>query len=157
MLALPHQMRRQNRQYGGIKMGWSIGFDDDWNRDVGYGVPAVCDHPECSADIDRGLSYVCGSDPYGGANGCGLYFCEKHLFFKKVENKRTIQVPGEEEICVTLCDRCYHGEKPFKPKPDTREWINHKLTDESWQQWREKNTKEVKSLKTELIKPEKSK
>lgn len=23
-------------------MGWSIGFDSNWNRDVGYGVPATC-------------------------------------------------------------------------------------------------------------------
>lgn len=26
-------------------MGWSIGYDDKWFRDIGYGVPAYCDHP----------------------------------------------------------------------------------------------------------------
>ena len=26
-------------------MGWSIGFDSKWNRDIGYGVPATCDYP----------------------------------------------------------------------------------------------------------------
>lgn len=41
-------------------MGWSIGFDSNWNRDIGYGVPAFCDHPGCTAEIDRGLAYVCG-------------------------------------------------------------------------------------------------
>jgi len=50
-------------------MGWSIGFDSSWNRDIGYGVPAYCDHPKCSKKIDRGLSYVCGGEPYGGGGG----------------------------------------------------------------------------------------
>lgn len=47
-------------------MSWSVGWDPNWRRDIGYGVPAVCDHPECGVAIDRGLSYVCGSDPFGG-------------------------------------------------------------------------------------------
>ncbi len=37
-------------------MGWSIGYDDNWKRDIGYGVRATCDHPACNAKIDRGLS-----------------------------------------------------------------------------------------------------
>lgn len=37
-------------------MGWSIGFDTRWKRDIGYGVPAECDHPTCGAQIDRGLA-----------------------------------------------------------------------------------------------------
>jgi len=37
----------------------------------GYGVPDVCNHPECSAEIDRGLSYLC--------YGCTGYFCGAHL------------------------------------------------------------------------------
>ena len=44
-------------------MGWSIGFDTRWNRDIGYGVPAYCDHPGCNKEIDRGLSHVCGGEP----------------------------------------------------------------------------------------------
>lgn len=32
-------------------MGWSIGWDSTWQRDIGYGVPALCDHPNCSAVI----------------------------------------------------------------------------------------------------------
>jgi len=52
-------------------MGWSIGFDSRWNRDIGYGVPAYCDHPKCNEEIDRGLAYVCcGEQPYGGEHGC---------------------------------------------------------------------------------------
>ena len=50
-------------------MGWSIGYDSNWDRDIGYGVPAYCDHPDCNEEIDRGLSYVCGGEPYGGDRG----------------------------------------------------------------------------------------
>ena len=55
-------------------MGWSLGYDSNWNRDIGYGVPAYCDHPYCNEEIDRGLSYVCGDALYGGDRGCGLFF-----------------------------------------------------------------------------------
>jgi len=64
-------------------MSWSIGFDEYWQRDIGYGVTAHCDHPGCEQKIDRGLSYVCGGFPFGGAYGCGLHFCEKHLSFHR--------------------------------------------------------------------------
>ena len=104
-------------------MGWSVGYDEQWQRDIGYGVPAICDHPGCGAEIDRGLSFVCGGEPYGGEKGCGLYFCSKHLLY--VSSKRP-----------QLCTRCAHGRKPFPPTPDTPEWIQHKETDPSWAKWR---------------------
>lgn len=113
-------------------MGWSIGYDTNWERDIGYGVPAVCDHPDCDEEIDRGLSYVCGGDAYGGDHGCGLFFCDNHL--------NAVPVPvGEEdenEDYVPLCERCAAGKEPFEPKPDTEEWTNHKMTHESWAEWR---------------------
>jgi hypothetical protein len=106
-------------------MGWSIGFDDNWKRDIGYGVPAVCDHPKCQAEIDRGLSYVCGGEPYGGDLGCGLYFCSAHLYF------------GRAKDAPQLCLKCYrYDHKPYKPKPDTKEWVDFKMTDPSWAAWR---------------------
>lgn len=109
-------------------MGWSIGFDERWKRDIGYGVPAWCDYPGCYEEIDRGLSYVCGGDPYGGERGCGLYFCwEHHPYFR------------EEEDARQLCERCFAGKKPFRPSLDIEEWIHHKLTDESWAEWRKEN------------------
>lgn len=104
-------------------MGWSIGFDDHWQRWIGYGVPAWCDHPGCYEHIDRGLSYVCGGEPYGGEEGCGLYFCAKHLCFA-----------DEKEHQV--CERCSKGRKPFIPSLDSDEWIEHQMTDESWADWR---------------------
>ena len=103
-------------------MGWSIGYDDKWERDIGYGVPCLCDHPDCNKEIDRGLSYVCGSHPYGGDEGCGLYFCGAH------------QTNGLQQ-----CERCAEGKPPFDPKPDVAEWTKWKMTDESWAEWRKEN------------------
>lgn len=115
-------------------MGWSIGYDDNWQRDIGYGVPAICDHPECDESINRGLSYVCGSEPYGGARGCGLYFCERHR-----------SGPAGD-----LCERCCHGADPFAAKPDVQRWNEWKLTDESWSQWRRKNPDQVAKLNAQV-------
>lgn len=101
-------------------MGWTLGFDTTWNRDIGYGVPAICDHPDCNERIDRGLAYVCcNQQPYGGEDGCGLYFCEKHS-------------DGGGK-----CEQCAADDLPFEPKPDLQEWIDFKLTDPSWETWRQ--------------------
>ncbi len=111
-------------------MSWSIGYDDYWKRDIGYGVPAFCDHPACSEEIDRGLAFVCGGEPYGGDEGCGLYFCGKH----------------QKLALMQMCYRCANGQRPFNAKPDHPRWINHKLTDESWKEWRDKNPEAVAKL-----------
>ncbi len=108
-------------------MGWSVGFDTNWYRDVGYGVPATCDQPGCGERIDRGLGYVCGGQPFGGEHGCGLYFCEAH--------------GGGER-----CERCYDDADPFDPTPDVEEWIRHKLTDESWAPWRAEHPEQVAEM-----------
>jgi len=110
-------------------MGWAVGYDSNWERDIGYGVPAICDHPDCNAEIDRGLGYVCGDDVYGGDRGCGLFFCQKHSL-----SPMSPKLPGR------LCERCYPRQrKPFEAKPDTVEWMRWKLRDESWAQWRTDN------------------
>ena len=108
-------------------MGWSIGYDSNWDRDIGYGVPAYCDQPFCHEKIDRGLSYVCGNEPYGGDQGCGLYFCAEHM------------------QCV-VCERCMADDRPFEPKPDHPEGVNWKLTDDSWEQWRDENPEKTQEL-----------
>ena len=121
-------------------MSWSIGYDSNWKRDIGYSVPAYCDFPGCGKEIDRGLSRVCGGEPYGGERGCGLYFCTDHLL---MANARV----GGETRWIQLCSRCAPRiKKPFKPTPDHPEWIHHKLTDESWQKWRDENPEEVQRL-----------
>jgi hypothetical protein len=38
-----------------------------------------------------------------------------------------------------VCERCASNEPPFDPKPDIKEWVLHKLTDPSWEQWRVDN------------------
>lgn len=119
-------------------MGWAVGYDHNWRRDIGYGVPAVCDHPGCNEEINRGLAYVCGGEPYGGEDGCGLHFCGKHL---------RLGVEGKER---QVCERCAKGQEPFAPKPDTAEWMRWKLTDPSWQQWRDENPAEVADMQKRI-------
>lgn len=114
-------------------MSWSIGFDDSWNRDIGYGVPAWCDHPKCAAEIDRGLSYVCcGDEPYGGEHGCGLYFCATHRGY------------------YGQCARCRNRKPAYTPKPDHPRWIRHKLDDQSWAEWRASEPDQVEVLRVSL-------
>lgn len=108
-------------------MSWSIGFDEKWQRDIGYGVPAYCDHPGCEEKIDRGLAHVCGGFPYGGDHGCGLYFCEGHLVHHRFRGM---------EYGASFCKRCITYKPPYAPKPDHPEWQNHKATDPSWAEWR---------------------
>lgn len=115
-------------------MGWSIGYDPNYRRDIGYGVPAICDHPGCDKEIDRGLGYVCGGEPYGGDEGCGLFFCGEHLAYY---NRGTDTKP---EWSRQLCSCCgEETETQFDPKPDTQEWIDWKMTDDSWETWRSEN------------------
>lgn len=127
-------------------MGWSIGYDSHWERDIGYGVPAYCDHPGCKEEIDRGLAYVCGGEPYGGDRGCGLYFCGKHrrLYFVRSDGEMQYR-----ELCKQCAPRRH---KPFTPTPDCPDWIKHKLIDESWQQWRDENPDKVEALKEAIKK-----
>lgn len=104
-------------------MGWCIG---EYNgREIGYGVPAECDQPGCREKIDRGLGYVCGGEPYGGEAGCGLFFCEQHRRHWRKDKP--------------VCSRCANYRSAYSPKPDTDEWIKHKLTDPTWQRWCQEN------------------
>lgn len=103
-------------------MGWSIRFDRKWKRDIGYGVPAYCDHPGCGAEIDRGLGFVCrDQQPYGGEDGCGLYFCSAHR--------------GHQ---------CSH--EGLSASADHPDWIAWKLTDESWAKWRQEHPEQVREM-----------
>lgn len=118
-------------------MSWAVGYDEKWKRDIGYGVPAFCDHPGCKTQIDRGLSYVCcDNQPYGG-EGCGLYFCEDHIEWN-------------EALSAHTCKRCAEDLEPFDPSPDHPDWINWKLTDESWAPWRAENPDAVAMLTSHL-------
>lgn len=123
-------------------MGWSLGYDNNWHRDIGYAVPAICDFPTCSEEIDRGLGNVCGDEPYGGELGCGLFFCGKHL---TIHNFR-----GKDNF-ANVCQRCDKHKPPFDPKPDVWKWMVWKLVHDSWQKWRDANPDEVNKIKENLI------
>jgi len=110
-------------------MGWAVGEDTRFGmeRDIGYGVPAICDHPGCGKPIDRGLGYVCGGDVYGGDDGCGLFFCGEHLSHR-IEDEGT----KDEHWTPALCDRCHEYEPHFDLTPDVHEWILWKACHPSW-------------------------
>lgn len=99
-------------------MGWSIGYDDRWHRDIGYGVPAYCDHPGCDAEIDRGMGWKCE----GEGCGCGKFYCEQH---RHVASAHTHDAPPSREHPL---------------------WINHLLTHDSWQKWRDQHPAKVAVL-----------
>lgn len=134
-------------------MGWSIGYDETWQRDIGYGVVAYCDHPDCDKEIDRGLDHVCANqEPRGGA-GCGLYFCDEH---------HNCYVEEDDDL-DNCCERCRGGKESFNVKPEHPLWIQFKMTDYSWRTWRKENghpepTKEDraawKKVEREFIKKE---
>jgi hypothetical protein len=113
-------------------MSWAVGYDTTWDRWIGYGVPAQCDYPGCEARIDRGLGYVCGAEPYGGEDGCGLYFCGEHG-------------GGSPD-----CDHAFKDDPWYRPSPDSREWLTHQLTDESWAEWRAENSEWVADIRAQL-------
>ena len=102
-------------------MGYSIGYDSKWKRDIGYGVPAYCDHPGCDEEIDRGMGWQCESEKCG----CKKYYCATHLYSTK---KHT------------------HDAPPVRWHPD---WRDHVLSDASWAGWRRKNKAEVEKLRAE--------
>ena len=112
-------------------MSYSIGERD--GRDIGYGVPSVCDHPRCNEIIDRGMGYVCDADE--GRKGCGLFFCSKH---------------GGG----SLCKRCETYKTPYQEKPDLLLWIAFKLFDPSWEKWRDENPATVALYQHRLETPQ---
>ena len=119
-------------------MSWAVGYDSKWQRDIGYRVPSICDHPKCNKEIHRGLSYVCGSEAYGGANGCGLFFCDNHLGTDTKHNG-------------SFCENCINENgEVFTPTQDTDEWTNHKLTHPSWSGWRKHTPKTINDLSKQI-------
>ncbi len=96
------------KDWKGFKMGWSHGVDTnrkEGDQDIGYGVAADCDEAECAVEIDRGLGYICGGDPYGGESGCGRFFCAGHLDYYFTNDKDEIMSP---QLCVE-CGKLYEA------------------------------------------------
>lgn len=81
-------------------MGWSYGINPDrpeGDQGIGYSVVAKCDKPDCAAEIDRGVSYACGGEHFGGEYGCGGYFCPDHLKY---------EFDDKDNMSPQLCFEC---------------------------------------------------
>ena len=86
-------------------MAWGDVGDDQWGRALGWAIKAVCDEPGCTADIDRGLGYICGmpNATHGswrdeGMVGCGRYYCVHHR--KSHECPKSAGLSDEERAAV---------------------------------------------------------
>ena len=97
-----------------------MGYQVYWSngRWQGYGVPAYCDYPGCKEEIDRGMGYSHTQDKEEPAS---VFCCDNHTH----ENINSFEVERKEH-------------------PD---WLNHILTDDSWELWRSKNPESVKEYK----------
>ena len=122
----------------------------------GYGVPAYCEHPDCNEEIDRGMSFACGGEPFSEV-GCDRYFCSKHREMVGFKCDGSDELCDHEDDCECefkeVCENCaYRGDgeprykMPFPYKPEHPDWVAHLLTDESWSDWRKENPGEVKQL-----------
>ncbi len=64
----------------------------------------------------------------------------EHLYYKDNKHQRCEKCCESEDGVADMND-C------FEPKNDTLQWNKHKLTDESWKQWRDENQEEVEKIK----------
>lgn len=115
-------------------MGYAV-YDDltGLDRFAGYGVSAYCDFPGCDVKIDRGMGYRCEmywdyeydedteDEVEVALEGCGLHFCEKHLFHT---THGDVEWDGREHL----------------------EWLRWQLYARSWAEWREQNPKKVENI-----------
>lgn len=118
-----------------------------WDRFWWYGVPAICEHPDCNKEIDRWMSYACWWEPFS-EHWCDRYFCEKHLGSKYIKEDWSECNCEDDCKCesVDLCERCRDNKDPFPYKPEHKRWIKHILKDESWEERRNDNPKKIKEF-----------
>lgn len=128
-------------------MGYQVyEVGDRWG---GYGVPAVCEYPDCNEEIDRGISYTCGGEPFS-EHGCDRYFCGKHRKFKQWNFKTGAWCKHKNDCeCdyAEVCERCAENKPPFPYKSEHPDWVKHLLTDDSWAEWRKNNPEKVSEFK----------
>ena len=82
-------------------MGWADCGTDSKGRPIGYAFEATCDHPDCEAKIDRGLSYACGGMHGEDVDSCEGYFCQDHL----------VSCPHADHLVCEECCRINCGEE----------------------------------------------
>ncbi len=75
--------------------------------EAGYAVEAMCDKPDCTARVWRGLDALCGENPGGDEHGCGGYFCDDDL---------SMAPEGQQGYRCFLCQN--NGTAPSHLSPD---------------------------------------
>ena len=102
----------------GNDMGYAVYWAN--GRWQGYGVTAYCDHDGCKNKIDRGMGYE-----YNGVyrtTAPDIFVCSDH------------QCSDLKNIGIDL-------------KKEHPEWLNHILSDDSWEKWRVENPKIVEQYR----------
>lgn len=143
-------------------MGYSCYTSEKHGREQGYDVPAICDHPDCSVEIDRGVGYVC-LDNQDHTASCGGFYCSEHsalAFIISEDEFEDLDDDDAQELAESygLKEKpefdedgyfyiCQH--KPIEYK-ETRSWLEHIMGDESWQKWREEEPARAERIKTLL-------
>lgn len=132
-------------------MGYQI--YENRGRWAGYGVPAYCDYPGCKEEIDRGMSYACGGEPFSEI-GCDRYFCSKHTRSGAWNEDEEEWCKHEDDCECEYHDYCFSclgldKEYPlgYPPAVEHPEWVFHLLNHHSWEEWRNNNPDEVVKLK----------
>lgn len=113
-------------------------------------MPSYCEYPDCTEEIDRGMSFACGGEPFSEI-GCDRYFCSKHRHYTGFKCDGSEDRCDHEDDCdctfVEVCERCAKNEPSFDYKPEHPEWVYHLLHDSSWKIWRKQNPEKVAELK----------
>lgn len=144
-------------------MSWAIGFNKEQDRDVGYSVIAICDHPGCTAEITRGIGYVC-CENINHRVSCGAFLCEEHrenyVYGDEVEDLDPEDLEAlnidvdDPEVQEAIEDgeivACKH--EHIEDKKEHAGWLDHCLTDATWETWRQENPKKVQEYKAALNK-----
>lgn len=84
-------------------MSWAFGQNSQ-GKTIGYSVRAVCEHPGCEKQIDRGLSFACGGEHEDDYFCCDGYFCGEHL--RSVERADNGESIGVCESCMMIGEKC---------------------------------------------------
>lgn len=136
-------------------MGYSvyqqtIDHNNNVSRWAGYGVPAYCDHPGCTALINRGMGYACCNDP-SHTQSCGGFYCSDHqdqyVMVDELEDMtdQQLETLGIDRSATDSDGdgivKCTHG--PLDGSKEHPDWLNHILTDQSWEEWRKENPDQV--------------
>lgn len=142
-------------------MSWSIGYCEKQKRDVGYGVLAICDHPGCTAEIDRGMDYICCEDINHNAC-CGAFYCAEHrdnyVYGDEIDDMDDEELEAlninveSQEVYDAVEDgdivKCRH--EPIEKGKENAAWLEHCLKDETWQKWRNENPEMVTAYQEAL-------